>query len=112
MMNFDEEYNRTTQKMADTVMEYASQFVARGYLDDYEKAASDVAGAYLSKEFDDEMYKLILKEVKWRSGRIWRIGKKVLLALCGVLIVFCGAITMYVLLNGELREMLLAALKG
>lgn len=109
---FDNEHNRTTQKMADTVMEYASQFVARGYLDEYDKAQKDTAGAYLSGEFDDNMYRLILKEVKWQSGRIWRITSKLVRLIVAVLLTFCVAFTAFVLLSPVMREALVSLIKG
>lgn len=112
MKMFDEEYNRTTQKMADMVMEYASQYAARSYLDEYEKAEQDKNGAFVSHEFDEKMYKLILREVKWESGLIWRITAKVLKVIAGLLLFFCVIFTLYVLLNEPLREMLLSLIQA
>ena len=70
MKTMDEEYNRTTKKMADAVMEYASQFVARSFLDEYQRAEQNLANVFIPEEFDKRVYKKISGLPRRQRG--WR----------------------------------------
>lgn len=101
---FDEEYNRTTQKMADTAMEYAAQFVARSYLDEYKKAADDVRGAFVPAQFDEKMYKRISKEARKASSPLLQKLKTGCRIAISFVFLLCLAFTIFIFAAEPLRE--------
>ena len=108
MRAFEDEYNQTTKKMADTVMEYAAQFVARGYLDEYKKAAEDPHGEFVPGKFDEMIYKKISKEMKWYSGRYPRLIKRTVLGVLTAVFICCLGLTIFAFATESIREAVFA----
>ncbi len=61
MKTFDEEYKKTSQKMADIVLEYAAQFIAEDYLEEYRRAKKRPRTVSVPRELDDRLYQKIDK---------------------------------------------------
>lgn len=88
MAIFQEEYFNTTEKMGASVMEYAAQFIAQDFLEEYRDAQEQKEGSYVPVAFDQEMDSVLKKgdaAVKRRGGRNLRtVLKGVALAWVGV----------------------------
>lgn len=72
MAIFQEEYFNTTQKMGASVMEYAAQFIAQDFLEEYREAQEQKDGAYVPVTFDQEMDAVLKKgdaAMKRQGGR-------------------------------------------
>ncbi|WP_324824522.1 hypothetical protein [Sinanaerobacter sp. ZZT-01] len=74
MKTFDEEYKKTSQKMSDVVLEYAAQFIAEDYLEEYRRAKRRPRAVFIPRELDDRLYqkidKLEKREIYQRKFRL------------------------------------------
>lgn len=112
MRTMDEEYNRTTKKMADAVMEYASQFVARGFLDEYMRADAARANVFVPESLDEAINQKISQLPRRQKGWIRRLVRKIALGILGVFVLFCVGITGFVLFSEPLRNDLILTIFG
>ena len=87
-MNFDEEHHKTTEKMADLVMEYVSRFIAQDHLDAYERARDDAREEFVPTAFDDKIYKKTARQIKGKKGDLFRLFRICVGAAVLVLLAF------------------------
>lgn len=93
MKTFDEEYKKTSQKMADVVLEYAAQFIAEDYLEEYRRAKKRPHTIFVPKELDDKLYqkidKLEKREISQRKLRLFKKAiKNIIFGIGCIAIVF------------------------
>lgn len=106
MAVFKEEYFKSTEKMADAVMEYAAQFIAQDYLEEYKKADEDTAGDFVPVLFDAEM-EPILKKAAARSGGYRLKALKRVMRWCAVVwVLLTGVCFIVVMAAPSMREAL------
>lgn len=105
MAIFHEEYFNTTEKMGDSVMEYAAQFIAQDFLEEYRSAQGQKNGAYVPVSFDQEMDPILKKgaaAVKRRSGKNLRtVLKGIAWAWIGVTSLFFIAVILKAIESGK-----------
>ena len=111
MATFDNEQEKTAGKMSDLVMEYASQFIARDYLESYERVMEDEERfEFVPAEFDDKIYKRIGKLIRKKTGyrfRVFRlVANLVLVLICASCIAFTALVLLTSTLRMEILEML------
>jgi hypothetical protein len=107
MAAFNSAEVRTSEKMSDLVMEYVSQFIARDFLENYEKAAEEGREdytTYLPKEFDEKIYRKITRLIRKNTGQNRRIMGLVVGLFALFICSCCVAFTVMVLLNEGLRD--------
>ena len=107
MTDFNAAQVKTSEKMSDLVMEYVSQFIARDFLETYERAAEEgrlETASLLPAEFDDRIYKKITKLAKRRTGREIKPLRGLAFFAAAAVCLACVAFTAFVLLSGGLRE--------
>ena len=112
MKTMDEEYNRTTKKMADAVMEYAAQFVARSYLDEYQRAEANLSNVFIPESFDKEIYKKISKLPRRQQGWGKRMIRNAVAAILTAFLIFCVGVTGVVFFSESLRSGLILTVLG
>jgi hypothetical protein len=106
MTAFDIEQIKTSGKMADLVMEYVSQFIARDYFEAYERATEtgkDALPLLTPIEYDEKIYKKLTKLVKNNTRYKTKPLRSALKFFTALLCVFCLAFTLFVLSNDALR---------
>lgn len=112
MKTMDEEYNRTTKKMADAVMEYASQFVARSFLDEYQRAESNLTNVFIPEDFDKRVYKKISQLPRRQRGWGKRLVRNIVVLFLTFFLLFCVGTTGVVLFSESLRSGLILTILG
>lgn len=108
MATFDEESRRTTQKLSDVALEYAAQFIAEEYLEEYGKSHRKRRPLIVPKSVDDRLYEVIDKmekiEKKYQNKhRVFQRIRTLIFAVGCVAIVTLG----FVLSVSGVREALL-----
>ena len=109
MSTFNAEQIKTSEKMSDLVMEYVSLFIARDFLETYEKANETGHEQFVPPEFDEKIYKKIAKTVRKTTGqnaKVVRKGFSILISAIGVL---CAVFTAFVMLHESMRNEVIAA---
>jgi len=104
MASFDQEKMKTAGKMSDLVMETASQFIARDFLEAYERVLREERFDFVPAEFDDKIYKKIAKSIRKKTEtkiNLFRLMVKIIVA---AVCVSSLAFTIAVLLNETLRH--------
>lgn len=102
---FDEEYRKTSQKMADVVLEYAAQFIAEDYLEEYRRAKKRPHMNFVPKELDDKLYDKIDKlEKQDIFQRKMRNYKKKIKSTIFVIGCFAIAILIFVFSINSIRQ--------
>jgi len=109
MASFDQEQMKTAGKMSDLIMETVSQFIARDYLEAYEKVIREERFDFVPAEFDDKVYKKIAKQVRKKTGPDKKIFRLVLKIFAAAISVSCIAFTIAVLANEALRHEIFVA---
>jgi len=92
MASFIEEKYKISEKMADLVMEYASWYLAREYLEAYENAKDDALGEFVPAAFDDKIYKRVLRQMKIKTGRSSRAFRILRILVVAALIAIGGLV--------------------
>jgi len=111
MSTFNAEQMKTSEKMSDLVMEHVSQFIARDFLDAYEKAGAKNSKEFVPSEFDDKIYKKITRIAKKNTGhslKTLRLAIFLFAALTGAL---CVLFTAAVLMHDGLRSEIISIIQ-
>ena len=104
MASFDHTKEKTAGKMADLVMEYVSQFIARDYLEAYERTMNEERYEFVPSEFDEKIYKTITKLIRKKTRYKLKILRNIAGAVIAFLCILCVAFTIFVMLNSPLRH--------
>lgn len=104
MATFNAEQEKTSGKMSDLVMEYVSQFIARDYLEAYERAVKDERFEFVPSEFDESIYKKITKLARKNTKQNVRILRLIIFIAAALICAACVAFTIFVLSDGALRN--------
>jgi len=106
MSTFNAEQIKTSEKMSDLVMEYVSQFIARDFLEVYERAGAESSGEFVPAEFDDKMYKKITKIIRKNTGHNIKMLRLAIflftMLICAVCVIFTVTVLMHDTLRGEI----------
>jgi len=103
MASFENEQGKTAGKMSDLVMESISQYIARDFLEAYEKGQKEDIYEYAPAEFDEKIYKKIAKLMRKKTGSSKKLFRKTALIIAAAVSLFCIAFTIAVLSNNALR---------
>lgn len=104
MATFNAQQEKTSGKMADLVMEYVSQFIARDYLEAYEQANRDERDEFVPAGFDEAVYKGITKLVRKTTKQNVKIIRFIIFLTMGLICAACIAFTIFVLSDSALRN--------
>ena len=104
MATFGEEQEKTSGKMSDLVMEYVSQFIARDFLEAYERARSEERYEFVPAEFDEKIYKKISKLNRKKTGQNIKLIRLILLLAIAAVCAVCIFFTAMVLSNSMVRD--------
>jgi len=104
MASFDHIQGKTAGKMSDLVMEYVSQFIARDYLEAYERAMKEASYEFVPPEFDEKIYKKITKLIRKKTGYNVKIFRIIIYVVVGVLCALSIAFAVFILMNSALRQ--------
>jgi len=109
-MAFDQAQEKTAGKMSDLVMEYVSQYVAREYLEAYERVMTEERFDFVPGSFDDKIYKKISKHIRKKTGRNKKTLRSVLYFIISLICISCISFTVAVLMHESLRLEILSLL--
>ena len=104
MASFDHIKEKTAGKMSDLVMEYVSQFIARDYLEAYERAIKEARCEFVPPEFDEKIYKKITKLVRKKTGYHIKVFRIIVYVIAAVLCALSILFTAFVLTDSALRQ--------
>ena len=110
MSTFNAEQIKTSEKMSDLVMEYVSQFIARDFLEVYERVGAESSGEFVPAEFDDKMYKKITKIIRKNTGQNIKTLRFVIflftIVVCALCVIFTVMVLMHDMLRGEIVDII------
>ena len=104
MASFDIEQEKTAGKMSDLVMENVSQFIARDYLEAYERVMKEERFEFVPSEFDEKIYKKITRLIRKKTGYTNKIFRFIIYIIVALICAACIAFTLFVMINGALRQ--------
>ena len=107
MSAFSAEQIKTSEKMSDLVMEYASQYIAEDFLEVYEKASEKslaIPEVFVPPDFDEKIYKKIAGAVRRNTGRSTGALRSAVRFVAMAIGVLCAAFTAAVWASETLRS--------
>ena len=103
MSIFIAEQGKTSGKMSDLVLEYVSQFIARDYFENYEKASGPDQHNYVPTSLDEKIYRNIACLFRKKTGQNAKLLRGLIFSAAAAVCVACIIFTAAVLLNNSLR---------
>jgi hypothetical protein len=101
--------------MSDLVMEYVSQFIARDFLEAYEKASGSSPKEFVPPEFDDIIYKKITKAIRKNMGQNIKTLRFIMFLaaalICTLSITFTALVLLQDTLRSEIFDIILSFIK-
>lgn len=107
MASLDNEQEKTAGKMSDLVMEYVSQFIARDYLEAYERIVKEERCEFVPPEFDEKIYKKITKLIRKKTGYNIKLLRNLIYVIVALVCAACVAFTLFVMLSDAPRHEIL-----
>jgi len=107
MASFDQVQEKTAGKMSDLVMEYVSQFIAKDYLEAYDRVSTEERFEFVPSEFDEKIYKKITKLIRKKTGYKIKVLRSIIYIIVALVCALCIAFTLFVLLNDVFRQEIL-----
>jgi len=95
---------KTAGKMSDLVMESVSQFIARDYLEAYDRIMKEERYEFVPAEFDDKIYKKIGNLIRKKTGYSNSLFRKTMKVIAAAISLSCIGFTVAVLANDVLRQ--------
>jgi len=111
MSIFNAEQIETSEKMSDLVMEHVSQFVARDFLEAYERAGAKNSKDFVPSEFDDKIYKKITKIVRKKTGHNIKTLRLAMFLFASLISALCILFTVMVLMHDGLRNEIISIIR-